>query len=75
MFLTVVVNQVTNKASVVYQNSSAQLVQLTVAILNAGFNKMWTAQRSKIQRLLQLQLRRQHRELVSVPNLPQPFFT
>jgi hypothetical protein len=55
MFLTVVVNQVTNKASVVYQNSSAQLVQLTVAILNAGFNKMWTAQRSKIQRLLQLQ--------------------
>jgi hypothetical protein len=33
---------------------------------------MWTAQRSKIQRLIsqQLQLQRQQRELASLPNLP-----
>ena len=41
-------------------------------LADVTFSAMWTAQRSKIQRLIsqQLQLQRQQRELASLPNLP-----
>jgi hypothetical protein len=41
-------------------------------LADVTFSAMWTAQRSKIQRLIsqQLQLQRQQLELASLPNLP-----
>ncbi len=47
-------------------------VRGVTVLADVTFSAMWTAQRSKIQRLISqlLQLQRQQRELASLPNLP-----